>query len=215
MKIVSRPEDEAAVCAFERLLHSQPPPGKRWTPVTDYSFETRRVVEGRRPELLQWTFGHGPMLDYGCGPDAILVRLLRERNVEAYGLDPILRREWRPTIMPRMDAAYPHPLTIIVREVFEHLTIRDIKATIGKLLRFNPTYIYVTTRFADDSKNPPPDHLLTVQTSDDLDPDHRTMLTRPFLRLLFVLEGCTSRPDLEAKMDWEGLNNCLVMEVPR
>jgi hypothetical protein len=32
------------------------------------------------------------------------------------------------------------------------------------------------------------------------------------LRLMFVLEGCRSRPDLEARMDWGNKGRVLVLE---
>ena len=69
-------------------------------------------------------------------------------------------------------------------------------------------YIYVTTRFAKE-----PTSLLSVDTSDDLDPTHCTMLNQNFLRTLFVLEGCTRRADLEQAMDWQKKGRVLVYAV--
>jgi hypothetical protein len=39
-----------------------------------------------------------------------------------------------------------------------------------------------------------------------------TLLNKDMLRLMFVLEGCRSRPDLEAKMDWGNNGRVLVLE---
>lgn len=195
---------------FEALVLRQKPAEKPWTPVTDYSFEARRAIEGHHPDRIVETFGKGPYLDYGCGPDAILVRLLRERGVMAYGIDPLLTEAWR-CLQPQFDPGperfvgqYP---VIICREVFEHLTIRGIRRMIARCLDFNPKFLYITTRFA---KNP--QHLLDVDTSDDLDPTHITMMHQDFLRALVVLEGFKRRADLEAKLDWQHKGRCLVYE---
>jgi len=45
-----------------------------------------------------------------------------------------------------------------------------------------------------------------------VDPTHITLLNKDFLRLLFVLEGCRVRPDLEQKMDWGHKGRVLVYE---
>jgi hypothetical protein len=37
-------------------------------------------------------------------------------------------------------------------------------------------------------------------------------LNKDMLRLMFLLEGCRSRPDLEARMDWGGKGRVLVLE---
>ena len=42
--------------------------------------------------------------------------------------------------------------------------------------------------------------------------EHITLLNKDMLRLMFVLEGCRSRPDLEARMDWGGKGRVLVLE---
>ena len=43
-------------------------------------------------------------------------------------------------------------------------------------------------------------------------PSHITLLNKDLLRLMFVLEGCRSRPDLEQQMDWGGKGRVLVLE---
>ena len=71
-------------------------------------------------------------------------------------------------------------------------------------------FVYLTTRY-----NQQPAHLFDVQTSDDLDPTHQSMLNQTWLRSLFVLEGFRCRPDLEARLDWRGLSRVLVYERPQ
>src|SRR5688500_6524577 len=53
-----------------------------------------------------------------------------------------------------------------------------------------------------------------LQTDADwqVDPSHITLLNKDLLRLLFVLEGCRSRPDLEERMDWGRKGRVLVLE---
>jgi hypothetical protein len=68
-------------------------------------------------------------------------------------------------------------------------------------------FIYVTTRF-----HPNPATLLDFNQKDDLDPSHITLLNKDMLRLMFVLEGCRSRPDLEERMDWGNKGRVLVLE---
>ena len=46
----------------------------------------------------------------------------------------------------------------------------------------------------------------------EVDPSHITLLNKDMLRLMFVLEGCRSRPDLEARMDWGNKGRVLVLE---
>ena len=55
-------------------------------------------------------------------------------------------------------------------------------------------------------------HFLDFNTGDDLDPSHITLLNKDMLRLMFVLEGCRSRPDLEARMDWGKKGRVLVLQ---
>jgi hypothetical protein len=202
--------DAEAVTRFEAFVHNQQS-APAWTPVTPYDFESRRIAEGKHPDVIVDTFGAGPYLDYGCGPDAILVRLLRERGVFAYGIDPLMRETWQ-CFQPKFDNGpeefVGHFPVVICREVFEHCQVLRIPELIRRFKLFAPKYIYVTTRFAKQ-----PDHLLSVETEFDADPTHITCLTKPFLRTLFILEGCKSRPDLEAKMDWQKKGRCLVFEV--
>ena len=68
-------------------------------------------------------------------------------------------------------------------------------------------FVYATTRF-----HPDPGDLLSFTTQFDVDPSHITLLNKEFLRVLFVLEGFRSRPDLEERMDWAGKGRVLVYE---
>lgn len=202
--------DAQALARFEALVLNQEP-AKPWAAVTDYSFAARSAIEGQHPDLLIKTFGMGPYLDYGCGPDAILVRLLRDRGALAYGIDPLLKEEWR-CFQPKWDSideeftgAAP---VVICREVFEHMPLRDIPPLIRRWKRrFAERFVYVTTRF-----HLAPQHLLDVMTADDLDPTHITMMNQTLLRALFVLEGFKRRADLEERLDWQHKGRVLVYE---
>lgn len=203
-----RDVDGFAVDRFEEVVHRQRPASQPWHPVTDYSADARALAEGRHPDLILEHLlpaDGGTILDYGCGPDAHLCRLLLQRasrDVSVLGYDPQ---------RPGSDVALSGPSDLVIcREVLEHLTVLDLVWTVRELVRLSSGLVYVTTRFGQE-----PDHLLAVEESDDLDPTHITMLTKDFLRTLFILEGCTSRRDLEARMDWQQKGRCLVFEVPR
>lgn len=190
------------VADFESLVLSQQPATEPWTAVTDYSFEARKAIEGEHPDRIIEAFGREAILDYGCGPDAILIRLLRDRGVMAYGSDPILRPEWKCFSGP-----WGPVRTIICREVFEHLTVRQIAKTIRLLTEdYDSHFIYATTRFSSEHD------LLCVETSDGLDPTHISICSKDLIRLLFVLQGFKQRADLEEKLDWQQKNRCLVYE---
>lgn len=207
--------DEQAVARLETLLKTQAKPAP-WQPVTDYTYAAREQAEGKHPNLIRDVLKPSSVLDAGCGPGH-LVRMLVERGIDARGVDAVVWREWLES--PRfavhaLETMRTSPFggtfdLVICREVLEHLRLADLRQVIANLVRMSKGYVYVTTRFAKA-----PDHLLAVDTADDLDPTHITMLTKPFLRTLFVLEGCTSRPDLEAQLDWQGKGRCLVFEVP-
>ena len=96
---------------------------------------------------------------------------------------------------------------VICREVLEHLTVLQVKQTVTNMVRMTSKFIYVTTRF-----HPNPASLLDFTTQFDVDPSHITLLNKDMLRLMFVLEGCRSRPDLEARMDWGNKGRVLVLE---
>jgi len=91
--------------------------------------------------------------------------------------------------------------------VIEHLTVLQVRRTVAQLCRASSRFVYVTTRF-----HPDPGGLLDVTTQFDVDPTHITLLAKPFLRTLFVLEGFRVRRDLEQQLDWAGKDRVLVYE---
>ena len=182
-----------------------------------YNLETRRQIEARNPELIRDVFQPKKVLDLGCGPGA-LMHLLWELGVDVEGIDfaessrTLATPEMRDRItvgdvgdtMLKPAGAYD---LVISREVLEHLTVLEVKRAVANMVRLSSKFIYVTTRF-----HPSPASLLDFNTRDDLDPTHITLLNKDMLRLMFVLEGCRSRPDLEARMDWGNKGRVLVLE---
>jgi SAM-dependent methyltransferase len=183
----------------------------------NYSLETRRTIEARNPALIKEVFAPARVLDLGCGPGA-LMHLLWELGVHADGIDfapgspglasPQVRDRIAigsvtdPTLKP--DNAYD---LVICREVLEHLTVLEVRQAVANMVRMTSRFVYVTTRF-----HPAPASLLDFTTQFDVDPTHITLLNKDMLRLLFVLEGCRSRPDLEERMDWGRKGRVLVLE---
>ena len=183
----------------------------------NYSLETRRQIEAKNPALIKDVFQPKKVLDLGCGPGA-LMHLLWEIGVEADGIDfaessrDLATPQVRDRITvgqvtdPTLKPANAYDL-VICREVLEHLTVLQVKQAVANMARMTSTYIYVTTRF-----HPRPEGLLDFTTQFDVDPTHITLLNKDMLRLMFVLEGCRSRPDLEARMDWGNKGRVLVLE---
>ncbi|MDA1183173.1 MAG: class I SAM-dependent methyltransferase [Acidobacteria bacterium] len=185
----------------------------------NYNLETRREIEGKNPALIKEVFQPTKVLDLGCGPGA-LMHLLYELGVDVDGIDfaqssmELATPEVRDRISVgqvgdstlKPDAAYD---LVICREVLEHLTVLQVKQAVANMARMTSRFIYVTTRF-----HPSPESLLDFTTQFDVDPSHITLLNKDMLRLMFVLEGCRSRPDLEAKMDWGHKGRVLVLEKP-
>ena len=183
----------------------------------NYSLETRRQIEAKNPSLIKDVFQPRRVLDLGCGPGA-LMHLLWELGVDVDGIDftPSSRNLATPEVRDRItigsvtdaslkpESAYD---LVICREVLEHLTVLQVKQAVANMVRMTSKYIYVTTRF-----HPHPASLLDFTTQFDVDPTHITLLNKDMLRLMFVLEGCRSRPDLEARMDWGNKGRVLVLE---
>lgn len=201
-----------ALSRFETLVLSQPPAETAWQPVTDYSFEARRTIEGEHPQRIKDVFAPTVVVDAGCGEQGILVRLMREVGIQAIGFDPSVtanpfaRYLMRGSLLEPCDGP-PFADLVICREVLEHLTVLQLRRAVTHLCGYASKFVYVTTRFAKD-----PQSLLDVDTSDDLDPTHITMLNQDFLRVLFVLEGFKRRADLETQMDWMKKGRVLVYE---
>jgi SAM-dependent methyltransferase len=162
-------------------------------------------------------FQPNKVLDLGCGPGA-LMHLLWELGVNVEGIDfaESSRQLATPQVRDRITVGYVGDPTIkpanaydlvICREVLEHLTVLQVKQTVTNMVRMTTKFIYVTTRF-----HPNPSNLLDFTTQFDVDPTHITLLNKDMLRLMFVLEGCRSRPDLEARMDWGNKGRVLVLE---
>ncbi|MGH8186216.1 MAG: class I SAM-dependent methyltransferase [Steroidobacteraceae bacterium] len=184
----------------------------------NYSLEARRRIEGKNPHLIKEVFTPKKALDLGCGPGA-LMHLLYEIGVDCDGIDfsASSRELATPEVRDRItvgqvtdplrpDNAYD---LVICREVLEHLTVLQVRRAVANMVRMTSRFIYVTTRFHST-----PDGLLDFTTQFDVDPSHITLLNKDFLRVMFVLEGCRSRPDLEARMDWGNKGRVRVLEKP-
>lgn len=192
-----------ALARLERLIQTQKPAEVPWAPVTDYSFEARKDIEGRHPDLIVQAFQPREAYDIGCGPGH-LVRLLTDRGVYTLGFD---KADGFDIAEPRRQRFSTQAELVICREVLEHLTVKEIAQAVRNLCQLSSRFVYLTTRFA---KNP--EHFLSVDTSDDLDPTHMSMLNQDLLRLLFVLEGFRRRDDLERVLDWQHKGRVLVYE---
>lgn len=183
--------------------------------VNNYSVETRRPIEGRNPQLIQEVFQPRSVLDFGCGPGALLY-FLWELGVDAEGLDfsPYARESAPAEVRNRIrvlavDDPIPRDRTydlVICREVLEHLTVVQIQKAVQNMCLLSSRYIYITTRY---SKR---DNWLAVDQEPEVDATHISLLNKDFLRCLFVLQGFRSRYDLEARMDWKNYGRVLVLE---
>ena len=181
-----------------------------------YTVEKRREIEGRHPQVIKEVFSPARVLDVGCGP-GILMYLLHEVGVAADGVDPApgMRDMAPPEVRDRIlmgDAWTPGIASgaydlVICREVFEHMTVLEVREAVRNICRISSRFAYATTRF-----HPDPHTLLDVATRDELDPSHITMMNKDLLRLFFVLEGFRRRKDLEDRIDWMGKGRVLVYE---
>jgi 2-polyprenyl-3-methyl-5-hydroxy-6-metoxy-1,4-benzoquinol methylase len=183
----------------------------------NYSLETRRQIEAKNPFLIKDVFRPSRVLDLGCGPGA-LMHLLWEIGVDVEGIDfaESSVRLATPEVRDRITVGQVTDATlkpadaydlVICREVLEHLTVLQVRLAVSNMVRMTAKFIYVTTRF-----HPNPASLLDFTTQFDVDPSHITLLNKDMLRLMFILEGCRSRPDLEARMDWGNKSRVLVLE---
>jgi 2-polyprenyl-3-methyl-5-hydroxy-6-metoxy-1,4-benzoquinol methylase len=181
-----------------------------------YTLEVRRAIEGRNPELIREVFQPRRVLDFGCGPGALMA-LLAELGIEVDGVDssPRSRELAPPAVRERIQigsvtepvvAAGAYDL-VVCREVLEHLTVLEVRRAVAQIVRASSRFIYLTTRF-----HPAPDGLLAVASESEVDPTHITLLNQDLLRLLLVLEGCRRRADLETRLDWLGKGRVLVYE---
>tara|TARA_B100001123_G_C15344206_1_gene1036269 strand:- start:5979 stop:6653 length:675 start_codon:yes stop_codon:yes gene_type:complete len=183
----------------------------------NYSLETRRKIEGKNPSLIKEVFQPNKVLDLGCGPGA-LMHLLLELDVSCDGIDfsESSKKLATPEAREKITVGQVTDLTlkpensydlVVCREVLEHLTVLQVRQTVTNIVRMTSRFAYVTTRF-----HPAPSGLLDFTTQFDVDPSHITLLNKDLLRLFFVLDGCRSRPDLEARMDWGNKGRVIVVE---
>jgi hypothetical protein len=96
---------------------------------------------------------------------------------------------------------------VISREVMEHLTVLEVRRAVSEMCRVSSQFVYLTTRY-----HPNPATILDVTTDFETDPTHITCMSKDLMRMLFVLEGFCSRPDLEEKMDWQQKGRVMVFE---
>jgi SAM-dependent methyltransferase len=190
---------------------------KEWRDgANSYTIARRREIEGRNPALIKEVFQPKRVLDMGCGPGALMF-LLNELGVSCDGIDGSVscKQIASPEVRDRIEiAAVWAPVKpdrsydlVISREVLEHLTVIEVREAVRNMCRISSRFIYCTTRF-----HPAPESLIDATTQFDVDPSHITLLNKDFLRLLFVLEGFRSRPDLEARMDWLNKGRVIVVE---
>jgi 2-polyprenyl-3-methyl-5-hydroxy-6-metoxy-1,4-benzoquinol methylase len=166
--------------------------------------------------VIKEVFSPARVLDVGCGP-GILMYLLHEVGVVADGIDPApgMREMAPPEVRDRImlggadtpDVPAGAYDLVLCREVFEHLTVLEVRAAVRNICRMSSRFAYATTRFHQN-----PHTLLDVSTEDELDPSHITMMNKDLLRLFFVLEGFKQRKDLEDRIDWMGKGRVLVYE---
>jgi ubiquinone/menaquinone biosynthesis C-methylase UbiE len=181
-----------------------------------YDLETRRRIEGRNPALIKEVFEPRSVLDVGCGP-GFLMAFLDELGIETHGVDfspssltlaPASVRDriaiGSVTELPVEGSPYD---LVICREVLEHLTVLQVRRTVAEMCRVSSKFVYATTRFHSD-----PASLIDVTTDFETDPTHISLLTKDFVRVLFVLEGFRRRADLEQRLDWGGKGRVLVYE---
>src|SRR6266571_7124992 len=204
--------DDEALTQFAALCASQRSASKPWQPVTDYSFEARQKIEGPHAELILSTFKPHRVLDYGCGQGHLLRMLAEKCTTYAhtfYGYEPssALLGEAQQYVDAFEEVPSGTFDLVICREVLEHLTVLEVRHVVTTLCRKSSRFVYVTTRF-----NQHPKHLLDVQTTDDLDPSHITLLHPVLLRALFVLEGFRRHQEFEQRLDWQYQQRVLVYE---
>jgi SAM-dependent methyltransferase len=227
MRHPDQPEFATMVDAFEAAVLAQEPVASEhydeeyfasdWREGDNrYDLETRRRIEARNPQLIHDVFRPTRVLDLGCGP-GFLMQFLHELGIDVDGVDyaEASRDLAPPDVRDRISiASVTDPQVgaqafdlVICREVLEHMTVLEVRQTVHEICRASSRYAYVTTRY-----HPEPASLLDFTTQFDVDPSHITLLTKDFLRVLFVLEGFKRRPDLEERMDWGDKNRVLVYE---
>ncbi len=215
------------IAAFEKFVLNQKPVSHEqyddeyfnntWrSEGNSYSIETRRAIEAKNPELIKEVFSPTKVLDIGCGPGALMY-FLHELGVGCDGVDasPHIKEMAPMEIRERISLALATATgkednsydLVVSREVLEHLTVLEVRKTVAEMCRVSSRFIYITTRY-----HPSPESLLDITTEFHVDPTHITCLNKDLMRVLFVLEGFRSRPDLEKKMDWLNKGRVMVFE---
>ena len=218
---------ERIVSEFEEAVFAQQPVSsdhydeEYWTDEwrdagNRYDVETRRAIEAKNPFLIKEVFEPERVLDIGCGP-GFLMLFLHEIGVDVTGIDfaPSSKLLAPEAVRDRIiTGSVTEPLVpeqafdlVISRETLEHLSVLQVRQAVAQICRASRRFVYVTTRF-----HPSPSSLLDFTTDFETDPTHITLLTKDFLRCLFVLEGFQRRADLEARMDWADKRRVLVYE---
>ena len=137
--------------------------------------------------------------------------LLQSLDVDVMGLDLHPPYEQRSDIS-RGDITGPcvgigqYFDLVICREVLEHLTVSAISRAVTNLCWYSSRFVYGTTRLHDR------EDILSVDTHDQLDPTHISIVSKKFLRLLFILHGFTYRSELALLMDHRALGRTFVFE---
>lgn len=205
--------------AFEAIIQQQTPNRSVWQPVTGYSLEERRLAEGRHPALLQEIFPETQrVIDIGCHRGQLLAMLtfpvqwgidrdpppMRERYWPQIIEGDVGRRGWGRHAFPFASRSFD---LVICREVFEHLTLLELRWAVTNLNDVTSRYVYVTMRL-----HPAATHVLDVATSDDLDPTHCTLPHPDLIRALFALEGLRRCRSIEDHLDWQHQGRVFVYE---
>lgn len=218
-----RKQSDADLARMEHWIATHPPtPPERYDAayfnrdglVYKYTLDQRRIAEGARPERIQDLWAGAVIVDVGCGPGC-LVALLRERGVQAFGIEP----SKIPACLPELET-YIHrghlvdmqsPCDVAIsREVLEHLTIPELIEMVAQLFTVARHAVYITTRF-----HASPSSAFSVVDQPDVDPTHQTLLTHQLLRALCVMNGGRHRPDWERHLDFNGFGCTLAYEVTR
>jgi cytidyltransferase-like protein len=175
-----------------------------------YTYEKRKEIEGKHPELIAQCFPGLSVLDVGCGP-GYLVRMLKELGMDAGGCDTsvdAVELAADETVVHIHLSDVPKKISdvAICREVLEHVRVREIPSMVRDLFRVARKFVYITTRHTHGS-------VFDAATDFETDPTHISLLTQPFLRSLCVLNGGKRRRDLETRLDHQNKGRVLCYEL--